>query len=175
MVYQAYQDHPVWKVKQVYQVSQVFQDQRALQVWQRTVDCKKEIFLSFFLGYRGEPGLFLIRLILESDEERWLIYTGLPGRDGAPGLPGGKGFGKSALPIIKWNWTLISLSFSDGAPGLPGRAGEKGEAGLPGPGFPGKKNILSRNNDELLCDIVGAPGPVGPAGDRGFPGTNWIS
>ena len=32
MVYQAYQDHLDLKVKQVYQASQVFPDQRVLQV-----------------------------------------------------------------------------------------------------------------------------------------------
>jgi hypothetical protein len=51
--------------------------------------------------------------------------------------------------------------------------GEKGEAGLPGPGFPGKEIILFLiRNISIIFVILGAPGPVGPSGERGFPGMN---
>jgi hypothetical protein len=54
--------------------------------------------------------------------------------------------------------------------------GDKGEPGLPGPGFPGKKMLLFYiKNLKTMIIILGTPGPVGAPGDRGYPGMIFIS
>ena len=88
--------------------------------------------------------------------------VGLPGRDGAPGLPGSKGFGESSPIFHLWtshcaylfhyrwspwsvrSWRYVSCESrsDDWILSVNYFLGEKGEPGLPGPGFPGNVVIF---------------------------------
>lgn len=94
-----------------------------------------------------------------SRKKKFFFNIGLPGRDGMPGLPGGKGFGKYLYP---WYWLFSTLNLFFQMDHQVYQVvqvcfhvldqlyfdqwflftGEKGEAGLPGPGFPGKRIFI---------------------------------
>lgn len=85
---------------------------------------------------------------------------GLPGREGADGLPGQNGQkGDMGFPGPKGERGLA---------GFEGQKGEKGERGMPGP-----QGLVGRNGlkgDRGYPGLDGTPGPIGAPGEKGLTG-----